>query len=350
MTKKLTIIFLISLLYFNWACSNKNDASESGIKAHFPSSDEDYYEVDSVAGHFHKKNVSRKFNWPEHPLGKIVMKTNNLGFRNDNDTRISKGNGTKRILITGDSHTDGVLYNSESVATKLGTYLKSEYSDQQFETFNGGNGYYGPQNYLGVLKKFLPLEPDAFVVIIYTGNDYLDGVRIESENGRLETPQRPNDYFDKLWEVDGLYSGFTGQYLNQLKFFNTYPEYADTALAIMTENLSEIQNICTINNIQLMAVFLPTKLDTEPETDQERIDEVFEIMDFNQENIQEDQLMSVALAMWMDKNHIPYLDLYDAFVNSKQELFWRADYHVNQKGHNILAKQIVELQLLDFSK
>ncbi|MEZ5194905.1 MAG: hypothetical protein R2764_00460 [Bacteroidales bacterium] len=353
MARNQIVIFLFTAVYIlcsNLSCSNRNDIPESGIKAHFPSSDEDYYEADSMAGHFHKKDASREFKWPEHPSGKIVMKTNNLGFRNDENTQLVKAPGVKRVLITGDSHTDGVLYNSESVAAKLESYLSEENPNQAFEVLNGGNGYFGPQNYLGVLNKFLPLKPDVYIVIIYTGNDYLDGIRIESENGRLETPERPNDYFDKLWEVDGLYSGFTGQYLNQVKFFKTYPEYADTALKIMTENLSAIKNTCSNNNIRLMVMLLPTKLDTEPETDRQRIDEVFRIMDFTNEDIQNNQLLSTHLTLWMDKNQIPFLDLYDPFMDSKDELFWLADYHVNHLGHAKIAEQILKSQLLDFSK
>ena len=332
------------------SCFNNRAENEYFLKPHVPSGETDYYQGDSIAGHFHVPNAFREFNWPEHPLGKIEMKTNNLGFRDDSETIIKKSPGLIRILITGDSHTDGVLYNSESVSAQLEKSLKSKYPKKDFEVLNAGNGYYGPQNYLGVLKKFLYLKPDVFIVIVYTGNDYVDAIRIESENGRLSVPERPKDYFDKLWEIDGLYSGFTGQYLNQLKFFKTYSLYADTALEITTDNLLQIKKLCNKNDVEFLVMLLHTKLETEPETDISRIDEVMKMMDFNEKDKQNNQILSTTLAMWMAENNIKFIDLFDAFRTSADELFWKADYHINHLGHKLMAKQIMESGYIQFDK
>ena len=181
------------------SCLKKSQSSQGELKSSFPAGDANYYQADSLAGHFHKPNVTRDIKWPEHPLGKIVMKTNNMGFRCDESTGIKKPEGTIRILITGDSHTDGVIYNSESVAARLEELLKKQQPGKDFEALNAGNGYFGPQNFLGVYRKFSSLESDIFIVIIYTGNDFLDGIRIESENGRLSVPARSDSYYEDLW-------------------------------------------------------------------------------------------------------------------------------------------------------
>ncbi|MFS8084781.1 MAG: hypothetical protein ACMG6H_04060 [Acidobacteriota bacterium] len=62
-----------------------------------------YYVADAIAGHLHRPNANLEFAWPEHPKGKIIFRTNNLGFREDHDTSIKKADGTVRILVTGDS-------------------------------------------------------------------------------------------------------------------------------------------------------------------------------------------------------------------------------------------------------
>ena len=77
----------------------------------FPSNETAYYVRDSMAGHTHKPHAVLEFKWWEHPQGTPRMVTNDLGFRKDSDTIERKGSGIYRILVTGDSHTDGVVYN-----------------------------------------------------------------------------------------------------------------------------------------------------------------------------------------------------------------------------------------------
>jgi hypothetical protein len=331
----------IILLAFILSCQNKSKSPAIALKSSFPSGDKDYYQADSLTGHFHKPNVIRDFKWPEHPLGKIMMKTNNMGFRKDEPTELNKPPGTIRIIITGDSHTDGVIYNSESVASRLEEMLQENYPEKKFEALNAGNGYFGPQNFFGVYRKFSLLKPEVFIVIIYTGNDFLDGIRIESENGRLSVPVRSDSYYEDLWKVDKLYSGFTGQFLNQVKFFKSYPQFTETAMMIMKDNLEKINILCKNNNTRFLVVLLPSKIDTEPQTDSTRISEVFRIMNYDQQVIIENKKMTENLSAWLAEKQIPFVDLFPPFKSAEKELFWKADYHVNQLGHEEMAKQIM---------
>lgn len=346
MRKKLfNSITLLLLLAIVIIISCKRDNSNYALKPHFPSSDNDYYQADSFAGHFHKPNVVRDFKWTEHPDGKIIMQTNNIGLRNDGDIKVKKDKNQFRVIITGDSHVDGVVKNNESVAFFLAEGLNKLYPAKNTEVLNAGNGYFGPQNYLGVYQKFEDFNPDIFIVTIYTGNDFLDAIRIEAENGRLNVPERPAGYYDKLWEIDGLYTGFTGQQLNQLKFFDTYPGYVDTALFFTQQSLLEINKLCNKNKTTFLAVLLPTKIDTEPQTDSARIDEVFEIMNFNQSHLQKNRQMVEMLISWLEQNDINYIDLKEAFINSNEELFWKSDYHINVNGHKKIAEEILNSEI-----
>jgi hypothetical protein len=352
MLKKSNLFGFAGIVLFTiiLSCLNRTNSSEGALKPSFPSGDANYYQADSLTGHFHKSNVTRDFKWPEHPLGKIVMKTNNLGFRCDESTAIKKPEGTARILITGDSHTDGVIYNSESVAARLEELLKHQQPGKDFEALNAGNGYFGPQNFLGVYQKFSSLVPDIFIVVIYTGNDFLDAIRIESENGRLSVPERSDSYYENLWKVDKLYSGFTGQFLNQVKFFKSYPQFTDTAMKIMKNNLEKINILCKENNSRFLVVLLPSKIDTELQTDSTRIAEVFRIMNYDQQDIIQNYKMTENLATWLTEKQILFVDLFPPFKSSDQELFWKADYHVNHLGHEEMAKQIMRAGLFANSR
>jgi hypothetical protein len=114
-----------------------------------------YYVADATAGHLHRPNVNLEFAWPEHQKGKIIFRTNNLGFREDNDTAIKKADHTVRILVTSDSHTDGVVNNAESFPNLLEDKLNAGSISPGFEVINGGVGYYTFQNYAGFLRKHL---------------------------------------------------------------------------------------------------------------------------------------------------------------------------------------------------
>jgi hypothetical protein len=78
-----------------------------------------YYIPHPQVGHVHRPHAERRMQWPEHPRGEIVFRTNNLGFREDQDTAPRKPDGTVRIMVLGDSHTDGVVWNSESFPNLL---------------------------------------------------------------------------------------------------------------------------------------------------------------------------------------------------------------------------------------
>jgi len=130
-----------------------------------------YYVADAIAGHLHRPGVELEFSWYEHPRGMIVLRTNNRGFREDKDTDLKKAAKGVRILVTGDSHTDGVVYNSESFPNVLEEKLNAASSSPRFEVINGGVGYYTFQNYSGFLRRHIDLQPDYFIATVYLGNE-----------------------------------------------------------------------------------------------------------------------------------------------------------------------------------
>jgi hypothetical protein len=124
------------------------------VKPAFLEEQSDYYMSDLVIGHIHRPNVQREVTWDEHPEGRVIMRTNNLGFREDTDTDVKKRDDTVRILVTGDSHIDGVVDNSESFPNRLEALLNSSGLGPTFEVINGGTGYYGPQHYSRFIEKY----------------------------------------------------------------------------------------------------------------------------------------------------------------------------------------------------
>ncbi len=313
------------------------------LKPHFGETESNYYVAKSIAGHIHQPNAKREFKWPEHPSGVIIQQTNNLGLREDNDTQEEKPDGVYRVLVTGDSHADGVIHNSESFPNVIEDSVGFTISEgKKLEFLNAGNGYYGPQNYWGCLKYYSNLKPDAFIVALYTGNDYMDAVRIEAENGRMKVPERTESYYYDLWELDETMPGFTGQLMNQVKFFKSYPAYRDTALNVTHRYLDNIKVYCDSNNIDFMVVLVPTKLDVEPELDSTRIDTAYQIMKFTDADIKENEALIDRTIQWLNAKKIHFIDMREPLRKADEELYWKADLHINHKGHKVMANEIME--------
>ena len=87
--------FVIILIILCSCCGADNRFY--AISKDIVNNERDYYIFDPLAGHIHKSNARREYEWPEHKDSKVTLKTNNLGFRSDVDTNIDK-QGRIRIL------------------------------------------------------------------------------------------------------------------------------------------------------------------------------------------------------------------------------------------------------------
>jgi len=312
---------------------NSNPAKSSN----FLERESDYYIPDKIVGHIHRPYAVRTFDWKEHEKGRLVFRTNNLGFREDHDTEQGKPLESIRVLVTGDSHIDGVLYNSESFPNLLETDLNSRFPPHKFEVINGGTGYYGPHNYARFLDKYLSLKPDIFVVVIYAGNDFLDAGRfLEAQSDYLV--KRPKDYYKLLHGCCQGFPGVGGQVFNQIHYLKTFPHMQGKVVGFTNSQLAQIHEICLRNGIELFVVLLPTKADVEWQTDRVRLEKARVLLGWTLEDLHLNQRLSQQVAGWLKQKAIKYIDVYAKMTQTPAELFWRYDYHLNNKGHAFLAK------------
>ena len=325
------ILTLLSLLIFG--CSDGIDRFHS-ISQKAIKNESHYYILDPIVGHIHKSNTSFFFPWPEHKDGKITSRTNNYGFRRDEEIFSNKQNKT-RILLTGDSHIDGVINNSESCCTILENILDKLFDSKSFEVINSGVGHYFTKNYLGILKKYLYLSPDVFIVIIYGGNDFIEACRLEG----CKRSYNPN-YYIKLQKIKSLNPGGLWQGLNQIYYFKFFPESQEIAFKSMTDDLNEIKEICKSNNIALIVLLLPSKFDVEWSSDETRLNNCKDLLQLTDDDLQINLKLLDKLANWLNTNKFTYLELKDYMKNKEHKLFWNEDYHLNDNGHKIIAEAL----------
>jgi hypothetical protein len=308
----------------------------------FPESQLDYYLLDDIAGHLHRPDLRKTVSWPEHPQGRYELRTNNLGFREDDPTTAIKDPGTVRILVTGDSHIDGVLANSESFPTLLEDMLNAAAPRAAFQLLNGGTGHYGPANYLGMLRRFLDLDLDAFVIVIYTGNDLLDAVAEAWAGGTVEIPERPEHYMARLEAAQRVSSAAVSQSFNQILFFASFPELEATAIDLTVSALNEIHRVCSLHDIELRVVLLPSKFDVEPASDARVHDEITAALELDQGLLATNRRLNSSLAGVLAAMDLDSLDLAQEFEARQGELYWRRDHHLSVAGHALLAELFFE--------
>ena len=301
------------------------------------------YQRDPVTGHARSPNWSKTWDWPEHPRGKIEFRTNNLGLREDTDTSVEKPPGVRRILVTGDSHTEGSVYNPESWANRLEALLEAQaVPGVGYEVLNAASGHFAAQRYLAVFEKFERLRPDAFVVGFYTGNDFLEAIAFAEKEGLLETPPRPEGYdeIERFKESDGSLYQAIGQAVNQLHFFHAFPQLEQTALELTEAAFREIHARARAAGVEFAVVLIPTKLDVEWETDAERNEAMKQGLHLGDADLAVNRELSAALARWLDAEGIPWVDVTEPMRAVPGPYYWMQDYHLNVAGQDLVAREV----------
>jgi hypothetical protein len=129
---------------------------------------------DALLGFAPAANQTAKFDFPENPF---LLKTNNRAFFEDHDTPAGKPAGVSRMVVLGDSQTEGLCINSESYPHRLEAMLNHE-NVGRYEVINAGTGRYSPyQYYVKAVHDIMPLKPDHMIVGLYLGNDMQDLTR-----------------------------------------------------------------------------------------------------------------------------------------------------------------------------
>ena len=306
-----------------------------------------YYICDSIAGHIHQPDVVIDVVWEEHPGGGFTMRTNNLGFREDAATSQAKPAGSIRVLVTGDSHIDGAVGNSESFPNQLEQLLNATYDVPEFEVDNGATGHYGPQNYVGFLRKYAYLEPDIYIVVFYTGNDFMDAIKIASwqdkslsaslEMGRIQRLA----YLGRLFAASRICHGGVSQALNSIFFFKHRPKMRETALAISCQQIEEIRGICLRTGIRLIVVLLPARAGIKPDVTDWRFNAARRLLSIRADDLVLSREMADSLAAWLTRSNINCVDLARCMEeDTGKDYFWEADYHLNHIGHRLAAEAV----------
>lgn len=335
----------------------------------------------------------------EHSTGAIVFDRNGCGFREDQETPIKKPNGTVRIIVTGDSHTDGAVPNHESFANLLEQQLNHA-SAVKVDVINAGFATFSPYQELWAYQRVLQrFDPDYLVVAFYAGNDLWDltatqRVHLQWKDGsyvhadpevdalpsseptggirRLKNAVREriaiyhalasipllrrsfgtlpkiDEHAELTEEAASFCSGGYWQSLGQAMFFRDNSEAWDECTEMMRVVLSGFQAATQANNVRMSLIIIPTLRQIHPNTDREAYEKAAAVLKLTEYDLQVDDRATDLVLQLANELNIPAFDLRTALraasaSDESQELYWRFDHHLSTSGHREVAKQLQQI-------
>ena len=288
-----------------------------------------YFQKDSLAVAVHTPNIEKDELFAEHPSGRIRKQYNNKGFISAGITADVKIPGTRRILFTGDSHTDGVVWTEENFCTFLQDTLNQ--ANPSVEILNAGSGFYSFENYKGVLQRNLYLQPDEFVIMVYTGNDFIENLFYDYHwYNPFQSIRQFRARLGWRYQYPLMYNS---QSLAQILYFSFYPQQVQQALSIAKENLKTIDTLCRKNEIALKIVFIPSAFDVDAGY-QQKIQKAYS---FTNEELTVSRRLTTQLLQWCKASSISTVDLFNAM---SPDLFYQEDQHLNPAGNQKLARTL----------
>lgn len=296
----------------------------------------EYFIPDSTALFIHKPNIHIYDNWGT-PQQKISTqrRTNNLGFREDDDI-VAKQKNEYRILVTGDSHTDGVLkLNTESFINIWEEKLNTSDSTQYYNCINGGVGYYTFRNYHGFLKKYAYLKPDVFLINVFAGNDFREAAMFEDNRTSVSNVYKSlRMRFRRKFQSEAQQKIPYTQGLEQTLYFESFPSEKERTMSISQKYLLQIKELCQKENIQLIVTLLPSKLDVNSSFKKE----IQTLHELDDEAMKCNQELTQTLIEFLQNQQIEYFDLKPLLQSATEKVYWDQDLHINPKAHEMIAE------------
>lgn len=274
---------------------------------------------------------------PEFPGGFVRMRANANGLRKDEEVRAERPD--LRILVTGDSHTDGVVPNSLSFANRLERMLARAAPERSVEVLNAGKGGYSFFQYMGALECHRALDPHLYVVTVYGGNDFEELLLPHYAFARKPRPRGKVDTWPAMERALAMHPA-PSQGLVAVNYFHHNPEQVDVALEVALRISGEIAELCAARGTRLLFVYLPPPYAPLAPAVREVLDRQLEVLGLDHSDLEVFDRMADRFLAGLAERGIAHHDLRPAFAASDQLLYWLTDHHINRDGHALVAREL----------
>ena len=283
-------------------------------------------------------NKKWKRNFEEHSAKRFVRRTNSMGWREDTDP--GEGPVDLCILVMGDSHTEGVCANSESLANRFEHRLRQERPDELVEVWNVAMGGFTPANYMGTLTAYGDIKPNALVLVFYGGNDFRES--ISPWRFLYRRPPGNASGIDVSSLIEGGTQGVAllGQELYQALGFSADPASANDALRLAQACGMELDRQCRERGMDFLFVYLPPPSSAQPDRYRARVIEGLRSVGGDLDGLKFSDIIADSTLRGLREAGVAILDLRPAFASASEPLYWDTDLHLNVRGHE-LAGQLI---------
>jgi len=274
---------------------------------------------------------------------KVIIYTDSLGFKSSGKGNVALVTNKCRILIMGDSFTEGVgCAYDETFSGLVARMLESS----EFDILNGGVISYSPTIYYLKVKYLLEevkLKFDKLYVFIDISDvydeftyyqDFFPGKRDRLRLARgIDSFLKEHSCVYYLFSKQGL-NPFAGRGLpNQEVAKWTYNgeifrAWGEAGLGLARENMEKLVSLCKDNCIGIGIAVYPWPV-----------------------QISQRDLDCVHARFWRsfaEKHNIEFLDYFPDFIGELDPdevitaYFVKGDIHWNEKGHELIARKLVE--------
>lgn len=299
-----------------------------------------FSEPDPYVNHRYKPNLVLRRPWNEHPDGVWFQSTNALGMREED--QVSREQPDLRILIAGDSHTDGVCNNDEAFGNLVEARLRREHPELSIESLNAGRGGYAFYQYLGTLERFLYLQPDVFVVGVYGGNDFEFVLTQFHEYNGTERPPGQALYREQIDKALEINPACLAQAFVSFKYFDMHPGQMEVALQAARDISTEILVTCMRHAVHPIFVYIPPMPDAEWDRQAEVFDKVARVLEISPAGLRSSDVLADSYLAFLREQRVDVLDMRPVF-RARPGNFWLADHHINLQGQQLIADALYPL-------
>jgi lysophospholipase L1-like esterase len=288
-----------------------------------------YDERAIVRPHFDRNET---IDWPEHPAGRITLRTNNMGFREDQPTADEPAG--LRVIVGGDSHTFGLVDNRDTLANVLERRL-ADGAGAPVEVLSAGVSGTGPDECLALLRVLLDLQPDVYVVVFYEGNDFANALAFSDFRSKRPMAALGAEEKALLDEVRVTHRSQLAQAMGQAFHFRNRPGDGELALQAALTVLRDMAAACAARDVEFVLAVLPAKEDADEDL---RRAHLRHRLGLSAEEAACGLVLGQRLVATLLEEGLTVIDLQPAMRAAPRPLFWNTDHHLNVDGHALVAE------------
>jgi hypothetical protein len=298
-------------------------------------------DLDPQTHYRYQGGLKMHMTFPEYPGGGFDMRTNSLGLRENREVLPQQPD--LRVLVTGDSHSDGVCDADQTYTHVLERLVAAARPGKSIEALNASVGGYTFYNYLGALERYLPLAPDVFIVGVYGGNDFEEMLTLYHYFEGTKRPPGAADYNPQIQAAVAVCRPALSQAFLSLKYFQHNPGEIEVALQGARDISTEMVVTCLRNGIHPIFVYIPPMHSVEFEQHRKIFEDLAHALELEPDDLRITDRMADSYLAYLRSIRVDVLDMRDEFAASKEELYWQADHHINLKGHEQIARSLLPL-------